>query len=213
MKLSKTTAAIAVGLIIVFVVSVLYLYNRDVRRIETIAVAEIRAKIEKEEAAKREKERAELEAKIALHEKEVIYKTQLYEDARTDAAKERAAKEAARRANASLDASWQIKYSNESKAHGETIEAWAASDKLQAENHAGIVAEFNMLVDDMKRNIGTLQKDQDEKAKTILDLKASLALEKRKSGRRLVWGAYVGGGIDKKASAGIGIMYYIGRIG
>jgi len=213
MKLSKTTLTVLVGVIIIFIVIVLYLYNREISRIEHIAVAEIRAEVEREQAIQRGKEQAELKAKIVEHEDAIVEKTKQYEDAKADAAKQRSAKEAARKVNASLDQSWQQKYSTESKAHGITIIDWGKSDKRIDEQHKKVIDELNAEIGTLKESIFDYQEDQRAGDKIVLDLKGDLALEKRKGKKRLVWGPCAGGGIDKKPFAGIGIMYYIGKIG
>ena len=213
MKLSKTTLTVLVGVIIIFIVTVLYLHNREISRIENIAVAEIRAEVKREQAELRTKEQAELKAKIVVHEDAIVEKTKQYEDARADAEKERKAKEAARKANTSLNQSWQQKYNIESKAHEITIIDWAKSDKRIDEQHKKVINELQDEIGTLKGSIFDYQEDQKAGDKKILNLKSDLALEKRKGKRRFGWGPYVGIGVDKKPSAGLSLHYTVGKIG
>jgi hypothetical protein len=216
MKISKTAAAVLAAIIILFVATVLFLHNREIRRIEEVAVAEITAKLEREAEAKRRKDREALEAKLAEHEKAIIHKTILYEDERKESARQRAEKERARQANASIGKEWQAKFDRETEAHRLTIKEWGESEAELNRRHDEIVSEFRLTIAELQNAVGILQTEVTAGDKAIIGLKAALALEKRKAGKRIVHGpgvtiTYRDGKPD--ATAGYQVTFRIGRIG
>jgi hypothetical protein len=196
MKLSKPAAIAGVVALLVFVFSILYLYNREKDRVKKYIIAELAEKMRKEEAAKYEKERQAFAARIELKNAIIAAAGQKYNDEHTVAVNERAAKEAARQANASLNASWEIKFTNCNEAHRQTLIDWGASDgRIQKAHDEEIKGHVDKELE-LTGRIADLEKDQDAKSAKIIELTANLALAESKD-HWLV--AYFGGGLSYDA--------------
>lgn len=205
MKISKPAAVIAAGLVVIFAVTMLYLYNRSLSQIEAAMAGELKQKAEAKAKAAFDKERQAFEEKQAEWMKDAAHAGEAYSKKTVEAEKNRQAAEAARRANASLNASWEVKYGKLDTIYKATLVDWKVSDEARDAAHA---AEVNRLCDVVDLANGRIQElnwrieGKFDDAGALVEpgyiqqtatLRAQLALEKKKGRRKFLNGLVIGG--------------------
>jgi hypothetical protein len=215
MKLSKSkTIIMVVVLVLIGSLTLGYFYNRAVTNLEKTMIARVRADMEAKAKAEREVDRQKFADEKVKWNETIALAGEAYSKKNIEAANERRAKEAARRANESLNADWQVKFENCNRAHKETILSWDLSDKFKSAAQDDLVAGFNLKIAGMEKRILGLDKSVEDGSKELFDVKEKLALSLWKLRKRIVHGpvglvTYRNGGPD--ASVGYGIMFIFGR--
>ena len=135
MKLSKPVVAVLIGLLVVFVVSVFYFYNREIRRIEEYAVNEVKTKAEAKAKAAFDKERLEFERRQEAWLEQAKVAGEAFSHKSQEAESQRKRADELRKANGSLNAAWEVKYQGLDSLYQSTLTDWELSDKMQAVAH------------------------------------------------------------------------------
>jgi uncharacterized protein YxeA len=135
MKLSKPVVAVLIGLLVVFVVSVFYFYNREIRRIEEYAVNEVKTKAEAKAKAAFDKERLEFERQQEAWLEQAKVAGEAFSHKSQEAESQRKRADELRKANGSLNAAWEVKYQGLDSLYQSTLTDWELSDKMQAVAH------------------------------------------------------------------------------
>lgn len=143
MKLSKPVVAVLIGLLVVFVVSVFYFYNREIRRIEEYAVNEVKTKAEAKAKAAFDKDRLEFERQQEAWLEQAQVAGEAYSNKSNEAEIQRKRADELRKANGSLNAAWEIKYHGLDSLYQSTLADWKLSDELQAVAHKREVDALN----------------------------------------------------------------------
>jgi ATPase subunit of ABC transporter with duplicated ATPase domains len=226
MKISKPAAAIAVAILILFVVAVLALHNREIARMEGAMIEQLRQEAEMKAKAEFDREREAFEVEREQHLKMAEVAGAAYSKKAQEAEHYRREAQQQRATNASLNTSWEQKFTICDRGRQADLSSWAALDKQRDKDHAAQVEQLQEAIEADNLRFGELTAEiSGEYREGILvkpgyiqkvaGLEAALEIEKRKRRGWLIHGPsamvfYRDGRID--GALGYGMTIKVGRV-
>ncbi len=215
MKLSKGVTAIIVTAIVIFISTLLYLYNRSISDLEARMAGEIKARAQAAAKAAFDKERAEFNRKQKQWIETATQAGKAYAAKAEDAERYRKDAERARKDNAANLLTWEEKYKKCDDGQKAIIKEWGASDIEKDKLHLVQVTALDKQITGLNIRLTDIESKYNTAESKRISLSIDNLVLKRKLRRRVVFGPsaimfYRNGQPD--AALGFGATYRVGSL-